>query len=133
MTIFYHGAHSLFEKFTKSCADSQGFKCGYGVYVTSVHSFAAQCSNDTNGDHYVYTVEIPEKTESNHIAYKQPVHKNIVEAVQKALGIVFSSEAQMTDGSSKRLSKNIFVKEGRHLLLKMRRKCPKRLGQLGSS
>ena len=91
MGVFYHGAHSLFEKFTKSCAGSQGFKCGYGVYVTSVYSFAAQCTNDTNGDHYVYTVEIPEKSETNHIAYKQPVHKDIVHAVQKVLGIVLSS------------------------------------------
>ena len=112
MTIFYHGAHSLFEKFTKSCADSQGFKCGYGVYVTSVHSFAAQCSNDTNGDHYVYTVEIPEKTESNHIAYKQPVHKNIVEAVQKALGIVFSSEAT-DDGWKFKTALEKHFREGR--------------------
>ena len=90
MGVFYHGAHSLFEKFTKSCAGSQGFKCGYGVYVTSVYSFAAQCTNDTNGDHYVYTVEIPEKTETNHIAYKRPVHKNVVQAVRQALGIVLS-------------------------------------------
>lgn len=90
MGVFYHGAHSLFEKFTKSCAGSQGFKCGYGVYVTSVYSFAAQCTNDTNGDHYVYTVEIPEKTETNHIAYKRPVHKNVIQAVRQALGIVLS-------------------------------------------
>ena len=97
MARFYHGAHSLFKKFTKSCAGKQGFKCGYGVYVTSVYSFASQCSNDTNGEHYVYTVEIPEKTETNYIGYKQPVHENIVQAVQKALGIVLSKAAK-SDG-----------------------------------
>ena len=42
MAIFYHGSHHLFDKFTKSCAGSQGFKCGYGVYLTSVYSFAAE-------------------------------------------------------------------------------------------
>jgi ribA/ribD-fused uncharacterized protein len=112
MTIFYHGAHALIEKFTKSCAGSQGFKCGYGVYVTSVHSFAAQCSNDTNGDHYVYAVEIPEKTDTNHIAYKQPVHESIVQAVQKTLGVVLSSEAA-ADGWEFKTALEKHFREGR--------------------
>ena len=97
MAIFYHGAHHLFDKFTKSCAGSQGFKCGYGVYLTSVYSFAAQCSSDTNDGHYVYTVEVPEKTITNHIAYGQPVQSGITAAVQDKLGVIFTSKA-LSDG-----------------------------------
>lgn len=93
----YHGAHALFEKFTKSCAGKQGIKCGYGVYVTSVYSFASQCFSDTDGSHYVYTVEIPEKTETNHIAYGRAVNKDVVAAVQDKLGIVFTAK-QIEDG-----------------------------------
>ena len=97
MAIFYHGAHSLFEKFTRSHAGSQGYKCGYGVYVTSAYSFAAQCSSDTQNGHYVYTVEVPDKTETNHIAYGQPVHGSIAAAVRGKSGADFTSKA-LSDG-----------------------------------
>ena len=88
--IFYHGSHALFDLFDLSHAlEGDGkVKFGYGVYVTSKYSSAAHYSaaNPSATDHYVYTVEIPMKTATNYIAFKEPVHPAIVAAVQEKLG-----------------------------------------------
>ena len=80
--IFYHGSCVLFPKFDLAHAlEGDGkVKFGYGVYVTSAYTSAAHYSgsNDDWTDHYVYTVEIPAKTATNHIAFKQYVHPDIV-------------------------------------------------------
>ena len=57
--------------------------------------------------HYVYTVEIPEITEDNHIAFKQPVNPEIVKRAENNLG--FSIPEKVTlDGKDFRkfLAKN---------------------------
>ena len=90
MEIFYHGSHSLFDSFDLSHAlEGDGkVKFGYGVYVTSRYSCAAHYSgsNPLSNDHYVYTVEVPDKTEGNCIAFKQPVPSAIAESAQNRLG-----------------------------------------------
>ena len=90
MEIFYHGSHNLFDSFDLSHAlEGDGkVKFGYGVYVTSRYSSAAHYSgsNPLSNDHYVYTVEVPDKTEGNCIAFKQPVPSAIAESAQNRLG-----------------------------------------------
>ena len=90
MEIFYHGSHNLFDSFDLSHAlEGDGkVKFGYGVYVTSRYSSAAHYSgsNPQSNDHYVYTVEVPDKTEGNCIAFKQPVPSAIAESAQNRLG-----------------------------------------------
>ena len=87
---FYHGSHALFDLFDLSHAlEGDGkVKFGYGVYVTSKYSSAAHYSgaNPSAADHYVYTVEIPRKTATNYIAFKEPVHPVIIAAAQEKLG-----------------------------------------------
>ena len=90
MAVFYHGSHALFDRFDLSHAlEGDGkVKFGYGVYVTSKYSSAVHYSaaNPNAADHYVYTLEIPERTDSNCIAFKESVHPSIVDAAQKKLG-----------------------------------------------
>lgn len=101
-TIFYHGSHKLFDRFDLSHAlEGDGkVKFGYGVYVTSAYSSAAHYSgaNPCATAHYVYTVEIPEKTETNCIAFKEPVHPDIVEAAQAKLGCPIPEKVLMDAG-----------------------------------
>lgn len=90
MDTFYHGSHAIFDRFDLSHAlEGDGkVKFGYGVYVTSKYSSAAHYSgaNPNATEHFVYTVEIPSKTLTNCIAFKEPVHPTIVDAAQDKLG-----------------------------------------------
>ncbi|MDE6809369.1 MAG: hypothetical protein K2J42_04700 [Muribaculaceae bacterium] len=54
-----------------------------GSFKSAAHYSGANKDADT---HYVYTVEIPEITESNHIAFKHPVNPDIVVRAQEKLG-----------------------------------------------
>ena len=121
MAIFYHGAHALFDRFTRSRSGNQGFKSGFGVYVTSAYSFAARCSEDSNSGHYVYTVEIPDKTETNHIAYGQPLHKDIVTAIQTRMGISLSPKAK---GDAWKFREEVLkhISEGKRITVKHEKK-----------
>ncbi len=91
MAIYYHGSSALFKKFDLKhvLTGAAKVKFGYGVYLTSNFKSAAHYSG-TNIEatfHYVYTVEIPEITVDNHIAFKQPVNPDIVKRAEKKLGI----------------------------------------------
>lgn len=90
MEIFYHGSSVLFDRFDLShVLEGDGkVKFGYGVYLTSSFKSAAHYSgaNKSATTHFVYTVEIPDLTEDNHINFKQPVHLDIVKRAEQKLG-----------------------------------------------
>lgn len=90
MPKFYHGSHRLFDTFDLSHAlEGDGkVKFGFGVYVTSKYESAVHysASNKSATEHYVYTLELPEKTEQNHIAFKQKVNSSILAKTEKRLG-----------------------------------------------
>lgn len=113
---FFHGSPKIFESFDLSHAlegDGQ-VKFGYGVYVTSSYKSAAHYSGAKPEwtEHYVYTVSVPRKTESNYIAFKQPVHKRIADAAAERLNITIPPKA-LADGKEFR----IFL--AKHLLSNM--------------
>ncbi len=91
MAIYYHGSSALFKKFDLNhvLTGAAKVKFGYGVYLTSSFKSAAHYSgaNKEANTHYVYTVEIPEITEGNHIAFKQPVNPDIVKIAEEKLGV----------------------------------------------
>ena len=66
---YYHGSSVLFKSFNlDSLAEGSGIKFGAGVYLTESFDTAAHYSEPRHGKadhHYVYTVEVPEKTEDN--------------------------------------------------------------------
>ena len=88
--IFYHGSSILFPKFDLSHAlEGDGkVKFGYGVYLTSSFKSAAHYSETKSRpatNHYVYTIEIPDFTDDNHIDFKKPVHPDIIKRAEEQL------------------------------------------------
>ena len=90
--ILYHGSPFLFDKFDLSGAgEGTGIKFGFGVYLTEVEASAVHYSQPRNlelmPEHYLYTVEIPELTEANHLASALPVSPIIIHKAEAKLGV----------------------------------------------
>lgn len=88
--IFYHGSSVLFPEFDLSHAlEGDGkVKFGYGVYLTSSFKSAAHYSETKSRPaptHYVYTVEVPDLTDVNHIDFKKPVNPEIIQRSETKL------------------------------------------------
>lgn len=102
MAVYYHGSSVLFDSFDLDHAlEGDGkAKFGYGVYVAGTYESAAHYAfnkkRPENKDYYVYTVEIPDRTDSNCLSLlkKVPVSPEIVSRVEKKLGIVLPDEAK---------------------------------------
>jgi hypothetical protein len=92
METFYHGTTRLFKKFDMSHAFEGDGKCkfGFGAYVTEVFTSAAHYAHNKKRpeekDYYVYTLEIPDLTEDNHLVSAKPVCQAIVERTERELG-----------------------------------------------
>ena len=96
MAIAYHGSAALFNRFdpTHLLEGDGKFKFGVGAYLTSRYSTAAHYSGASgNPEHYVYTVEIPDLTEVNHLTSLKPVLPEIVVKAEKLLGESIPKEA----------------------------------------
>ena len=92
METFYHGTPMLFKKFDLAYAfegDGKN-KFGIGTNVTEVYTTAALYAHNKKRpectDYYVYTVEVPDLTEDNHLSYTKPVQPSIIQRTEKALG-----------------------------------------------
>lgn len=88
----FHGSPFLFDQFDLSGAgEGTGIKFGFGVYLTEVEASAVHYSQPRNLDlmpeHYLYTVEIPDISENNHIVSALPVSPIIIKKVEEKLGI----------------------------------------------
>ena len=101
MAIFYHGSPRLFSQFdlTHSLEGDGKNKFGYGIYVTSSYKSAAHYAgvNPSATNYYVYTLNVPEKTEDNHISFKQPVSKQIISLAECKLQQTIPTSA-ISDG-----------------------------------
>lgn len=93
---FYHGTGRLFDSLDLSHAlEGDGkVKFGFGVYVTSKYTSAAHYSgsNPEWTQHYVYTVKVPAKRESNYISFGQTVHERIIKDAAEKLGTPIPSK-----------------------------------------
>ena len=90
--ILYHGSPFLFDTFDLSGAgEGTGIKFGFGLYLTEAEASAVHYSQPRNlelmPEHYLYTVEIPELTEDNHLASALPVSHIIINKVEEKLGV----------------------------------------------
>lgn len=99
MATFYHGSSVLFSRFDLAhVLEGDGkVKFGYGVYLTSSFKSAAHYSgaNKSATTHYVYTVEVADLTEDNHIDFKQAVHPSIIARAEQKLGIAIPQKATL--------------------------------------
>lgn len=97
MSIFYHGSPEHFDKFDLSKAgEGTGVKFGFGVYLTESEASAVHYSQPRNmppmNDHYLYTVEIPQLTDDNHLVSALPVAPAIVKRTAAKLGRAVPNE-----------------------------------------
>lgn len=115
MAIFYHGSSVLFSKFDLAHAlEGDGkVKFGYGVYLTSSFKSAAHYSgaNKSATIHYVYTVDVPELTEDNHIDFKKHVHHNIIERAENKLGISIPQKATLDGKDFRKFLAKVFEEQ----------------------
>ncbi len=101
METFYHGTSKLFPKFDLAHAlEGDGkAKYGFGTYITEAYNSAAHYAHNKKRpeckDYYVYTLEIPDMTEDNHLFFNRPVHPSIVERTEKALGKQIPDEVKV--------------------------------------
>lgn len=100
MITLFHGSPFLFDHFDLSGAgEGTGIKFGFGVYLTESEASAVhysqprkhslQSGGDGGGlpEHYLYTVEIPDLTDDNHLTSALPVSSNIINKVEAKLGV----------------------------------------------
>ena len=101
METFYHGTSVLFKQFDIAHAlEGDGkAKFGFGTYVTEAYTSAAHYAYNKkrpeNKNYYVYTLEIPDMTDDNHIFSCRPVHPSIIERTEKALGETIPDETKV--------------------------------------
>lgn len=96
MTIAYHGSAALFSQFDPShLLEGDGkFKFGVGAYLTSRYETAALYAGKTGSKvRYVYTVEIPDMTDGNHLVSRLPVNPAIIKRTEEKLGEPIPAEA----------------------------------------
>ena len=109
--IVYHGTTSKFDHFDLAhLGEGEGkSKFGIGHYATSVYETAALYAGKCKGKiKYVYTLDIPNLTDSNHIVSAKPPHKSIIEKAEEHIG-------QIPD-EAKSLGKAFRKYIGNHLL-----------------
>lgn len=95
----YHGSPFLFGSFSLNDAgEGTGLKFGYGVYLTESEASAVHYSQPRGMElaprHYLYTVEIPELTDDNHIVSARPVAGSIIARVEERLGVKVPNAAK---------------------------------------
>lgn len=99
--ILYHGSNRLFKSFDLShVSEGTGVKFGYGIYLTESEASAVHYSQPRNqeqsADHYLYTIEIPDLVENNHLTSAFPVPAEIVSLVSRTLNVSIPTDVCKT-------------------------------------
>lgn len=107
MGTYYHGSSAIFDRFNlDKLGEKNGCKFGVGVYLTESFETAAHYSKPRKGTvdhHYVYTVEVPLKTEDNCLPYYGvPIPSGIIARVEakmeESLPDLLKGSGRMPDG-----------------------------------
>ena len=101
MEVFYHGTCRLFDSFdpTRLGSGEGKSKFGHGIYITSSYETAALYASKVAKCHgsdckYVYTLEVPDLTDNNHVFSCKPVNPIVAERLQTALGETIPDDAK---------------------------------------
>lgn len=87
--ILYHGTTKKFDRFDLAhLGEGEGkSKFGVGHYASSVYDtaalYAGKCKGETK---YVYTLIVPDLTDTNHIVSAKPPHLSIIEKAEEQIG-----------------------------------------------
>jgi ribA/ribD-fused uncharacterized protein len=109
--ILYHGTTSKFDHFDLAhLGEGEGkSKFGVGHYASSVYDtaalYAGKCEGETK---YVYTLEIPDLTDTNHIVSAKPPHLSIIEKAEEQIGQI-PDEAKSSGKSFRKYIGNLLL------------------------
>lgn len=109
--ILYHGTTSKFDHFDLThLGEGEGkSKFGVGHYASSVYDtaalYAGKCKGKTK---YVYTLEVPELTDTNHIVSAKPPHLSIIEKAEEQIGQI-PDEAKSSGKSFRKYIGNLLL------------------------
>ena len=109
--IVYHGTTSIFDHFDLAhLGEGEGkSKFGVGHYASSVYStaalYAGKCKGQTK---YVYTLEVPDLTDSNHIISAKPPHQVIIVKAEELIGQI-PDEAKSSGKSFRKYIGNLLL------------------------
>jgi hypothetical protein len=115
MTIAYHGSANLFSRFDAAHLLEGAAKCRFGVgaYLTSRYASAAHYAGASGRpEKYVYTAEIPDLREGNHIFSALPVPLDIVARAEEKLGVSVPEDARAKGKYFRKWIGNTLVGEG---------------------
>lgn len=108
--ILYHGTTKKFDHFDLAhLGEGEGkSKFGVGHYASSVYDtaalYAGKCKGETK---YVYTLEVPELTDFNHIV-SAPPHQVIIEKAEEQIGQI-PDEAKSSGKSFRKYIGNLII------------------------
>ena len=115
MEIFYHGTCHLFSQFDMSfLGTGEGkSKFGNGIYITSSYETAALYASKAakaNGKDslYVYTVEVPDITQDNHVFSCKEVNPAVIQKVEASLGTL-PQEAKVSGKCFRKYIGNVLI------------------------
>ena len=109
--IVFHGTTSLFDHFDLTyLGEGEGkSKFGIGHYASSVYEtaalYAGKCKGKTK---YVYTLEVPDLTDTNHIVSAKPPHLSIIEKAEEQIGQI-PDEAKSSGKSFRKYIGNLLL------------------------
>ena len=109
--ILYHGTTKKFDHFDLThLGEGEGkSKFGVGHYASSVYStaalYAGKCKGQTK---YVYTLEVPDLTDSNHIVSAKPPHQVIIEKAEEQIGQI-PDEAKSSGKAFRKYIGNLII------------------------
>ena len=116
MEVFYHGTCRLFDSFDPNRLGSgEGkSKFGHGIYITSSYETAALYASKVAKCHgsdckYVYTLEVPDLTDDNHVFSCKPVNPKVAERLETALGETIPEEAKSLGKFFRKYIGNVLV------------------------
>ena len=109
--ILYHGTTKKFDHFDLAhLGEGEGkSKFGVGHYASSVYDtaalYAGKCKGETK---FVYTLEVPDLTETNHIVSAKPPHLSIIEKAEEQIGQI-PDEAKSSGKSFRKYIGNLLL------------------------
>ena len=109
--IVYHGTTKKFDHFDLThLGEGEGkSKFGVGHYASSVYEtaalYAGKCKGKTK---YVYTLEVPDLTDTNHIVSAKPPHLSIIEKAEEQIGQI-PDEAKSSGKSFRKYIGNLLL------------------------
>ena len=109
--IVYHGTTKKFDHFDLAHLGTGEGKSKFGVghYASSVYDTAALYAGKCKGrTKYVYTLDVPELTDFNHIVSTKPPHKVIIEKAEEHVGEI-PDEAKSSGKSFRKYIGNLII------------------------